>query len=457
MILLKQFMVWVTASNQIPRPMFQSLRWRLLLSYLAAMAAILGTFGAVVYLSFSRSLDQQLNRQLLTLAKAAVPHLDSQLLTLNEVAGSSRVATSTVGTIDTEGLQSLIQESPWRDLAQSNQSLEWFNGDGKLLAREGAVFSTLALAGGLHTRQQDKIRSFTIAVSTDNGLGQKTPLKGYVRASTSIREAEVALQRLSLGLSLGGMIALILSAVGCMRLSQRTLEPVEHSFQQLKQLTVDVSHELRSPLTAIKTSIDVILSHPERIHPSNGKKLLAIASATEQITHLAEDLLFLARLDATVLPPSAEQIPVSLDKVLQDLMERLEPQAQAKRIAFGSNLPPGISTVANAAELSRLFANLLENALQYTPAGGRVILSGAKDDRSVVIQVEDTGIGIASDNLPFIFQRFWRGDKARSQRVEGLGLGLTIAQTVAQRHGGEIIVSSKLGVGSCFQVHLPLS
>lgn len=446
-------MVSATVSNQIPRQNLQSLRWRPLLSYLGAMAAIIGGFAAVVYVSFSRSLDQQLNQQLLTLTKAAVPDLDSQLLTLDEVA------VPIVEVIDTKGLQSLTQQSPWRDLAQFNQSLEWFNVDGKLLAKEGAILPALPLEKDFRVLQQrGRIRSLTIAVFTEDALGQKTSqLKGYIRASTSIETVEAELQRLSLGLSLGGTIALILSAVGCLRLTQRTLEPVEQSFQELKQFTADASHELRSPLTAIKASIDVILSHPERIHPSNDKKLVAIASATEQMTHLTEDLLFLARIDPTMPPPSSEQLPVFLDEILEDLLECLESQAEAKRITFSSHFPADISIVGNATELSRLFSNLLENALQYTSTGGSVILSMTRRDHSVVICVKDTGIGIAPENLPFVFQRFWRGDKARSQRVEGLGLGLTIAQTIAQRHGGEITVSSKLGVGSCFQVYLPIS
>ena len=110
----------------------------------------------------------------------------------------------------------------------------------------------------------------------------------------------------------------------------------------------------------------------------------------------------------------------------------------------------------NLAQLRRLFSNLLENALQYTPDGGVVTVSIVRRDRFVTICVEDTGIGIAPEHILLVFDRFFRAEKARSQPEAGLGLGLAIAQGLAHRHGGEITVSSRLGVGTCFRVRLPV-
>ncbi|HBL13705.1 MAG TPA: two-component sensor histidine kinase, partial [Cyanobacteria bacterium UBA11162] len=224
----------------------------------------------------------------------------------------------------------------------------------------------------------------------------------------------------------------------------------------LKQFTADASHELRSPLTAIKASVEVMRNHPERIHPKDAKKLAAIASATAQMSHLAEDLLFLARTDATVLTSMGEQIPIPLNKVLQDLLELLEPFAQDKEINLESELLMSISVMGNEIQLTRLFANLLENAIQYTLPGGTVRVILAKQNRFAIVSVKDTGIGIEREHLPLVFDRFWRADKARSRREGGTGLGLAIAQAIAQRHGGKITVTSKVGVGSCFQVRLPM-
>ena len=99
---------------------------------------------------------------------------------------------------------------------------------------------------------------------------------------------------------------------------------------------------------------------------------------------------------------------------------------------------------------------MLDNAIKYTEAGGKVVLSLTKKRLCAVVLVEDTGVGIATEHLPFIFRRFWRADKARFRRTEGFGLGLAIASAIAQQHKGKITVSSKLGVGSCFEVYLPL-
>lgn len=443
MTLLKLFTVWVTASNRTPKQqMFDFLGLRLLLSYLTVMAAILGTFGAVVYVFFTRSLDQQLNQQLITLAQAAVPSLEA---------------------VENEGVQSLNQELPWRELFQRNQSLEWFNADGNLLARKGTIFSTLPLNKASQViQQQGQIRTLTIAVyanSPNQSIADalKTlQLKGYIRASEGTKEAEAMVKKLGLGLALGGIMALVFSDLGGMWLTQQALKPIKQNFQRLKQFTADASHELRSPLTAINSAIEVMQSHPERIHPRDTKKLVAIASATNQLIRLAEDLLFLARSDAAVTPLPLRQTSLPLDEVLQDLVDLLEPQARVKEITFTSRFLAGISVNGDAAQLTRLFSNLLENALKYTAAGGSVVLSMARSNRFAVVLVEDTGVGIAPEDLPFIFQRFWRTDQARSRQLEGSGLGLAIAQAIAQQHGGKITVSSQVGIGSCFRVHLPM-
>jgi len=243
--------------------------------------------------------------------------------------------------------------------------------------------------------------------------------------------------------------------LGGLWLTQKAVEPIEQSFQQLKQFTADASHELRSPLMAITASVDVMRNHPERIHPKDAKKLAAIASATDQMSHLSEDLLFLARNDSKVSTPSRDKSIISLNQILQNLLELLEPFAQDKEVTLQSQWLATVSVVGDESQLIRLFCNLLENAIQYTPTQGKVDLILAKTNRFAIVSVKDTGIGIEREQLPFVFDRFWRADKARSRREGGTGLGLAIAAAIAQRHGGKITVTSEIGVGSCFQVRLP--
>lgn len=423
--------------NRTSNPMFRSLRQRLLLSYLAAMVVILGISTVAMYLFFARNLYWQLDNKLLTLAKAAAPSLANAK---GEVP------------------YTLDEDIPWSSFFKREQSLEWFSTDRKLLARVGPVFSTSPLGNRFREpEQQGQIRTITLPVYGHGPNQTKPELEGYVRTSESIEAVKHVLSQLRWGIGLGGLVALSLTAIGGMWLTRQALEPVESSFQQLKQFTADASHELRSPLTVVKTSVEVMqmLNAPERIHPLYTKRLTAITRATNQMTRLIEDLLFLARRDVATDTPPFECIPIPLDELLQDLVELMEPQIQAKEITLKFHWLAGVSVAGDAAQLTRLFSNLLENALQYTSPEGTVVLSMASFNRSVIVSVEDTGIGIAPEHLPFVFNRFWRTDKARSRREGGLGLGLAIAMAIAQHHGGEITVSSHVGVGSCFRVRLP--
>lgn len=399
------------------------------------MAVTFGLSGTAVYVFFSCSLYRQQDNELLTLAKAAAPSL---AIAKKEVPGD------------------LQKDIPWNELFRGYQSLEWFSTDGKLLSRAGPILSTLPLGNRFfQPQQQGQIRTLTISVYGYTPNLQQPQLEGYVRASESMEAVEKTLTQLAWGLGLGGAIALGVSGIGGMWLTKQSVQPIEQSFHQLKQFTADASHELRSPLTAIKTSVEVMLTHTERLHPSDAKRVAAISSVINQMTHLLQDLLFLARTDAPIKSYALELTLLPLNEVLQELVELLELQADAKAISLQSHLENGVFVVGNAAQLTRLFSNLLENALSYTPAGGTITVSLSIFDRTVVVSIEDTGIGIAPEDLPFVFQRFWRADKARSQRSGGMGLGLAIAQAIAKSHGGEITVSSQVGIGSCFRVRLP--
>ena len=425
--------------------MFQGLRARLLLSYLAVMATILSVFGTGVYVFFSRNLFQQLDKKLVTLAQSGTIYFTS---------------------IKEGGNQYLNQreEVPWRDIFnRDQQSLEWFDEAGNLIARKGKITLDEPPKTGTVFLQREsnaaKIRTHTTSValrkSSESGPSK---LIGYVRASQSIEEIDDARNQLLLVLIIGGLLTLILIGLGGFWLTKKAIEPIEASFQKLKQFTADASHELRSPLTAIKASVDLMRSHPERVHPKDAKKLTAIANATMQMNHTLEDLLFLARNDAnpTTITTNRQRTHIDLEALLQNCFVLLEPLANDKKITFKAQLNSDIYTIGDKAQLSRLFSNLLENALQYTPEGGTVNLSLNKHNRFGIVRVRDTGIGISSEQIPHVFDRFWRANKARSRREGGTGLGLAIAQAIAKSHGGKITVESKVDVGSCFQIRLPI-
>ncbi|NEQ18771.1 MAG: hypothetical protein F6K28_01465 [Microcoleus sp. SIO2G3] len=136
------------------------------------------------------------------------------------------------------------------------------------------------------------------------------------------------------------------------------------------------------------------------------------------------------------------------------MVDLLQPQADVKGIILKSEIPEEVFVKGNPVELKRLFSNLLENALHYTLTGGTVTVRVVRRDRFVFVDINDTGIGIAPEHIPLVFNRFWRADKARSHREGGSGLGLAIAAAIAHTHGAEITVKSQVGVGSSFQVRL---
>lgn len=450
---------------KMSNPLFSNLRWRLLLSYLAIMAAIFATSKMTVYHFVVNNLYRQFDRELLTLADAAAHTLEPIKERHGVVYGEFEyedlqvVAPERQHLIPSEDLDGDL-DLPWQDLHQPQQAIEWFDEEGQLLAREGNDLPAMPLAIAIPSSGDAKtvggeIRTFSLPVER-LVEGDDVELKGYVRISEPTEEVEAVIEHLRWGLFFGGAIAGALTAVGGMWLTKQSVRPVEHSFDRLQQFTGDASHELRSPLTAIKTSVDVMLTHPERIHPADAKKFEGIASALKQMTRLVEDLLILARTDAGDKTPNLEWLSIPLEELLEDLADFLLPQAEAKGITLKCNLITEAFVKGDAFLLKRLFSNLLENALHYTPTGGTVTVTLERQERCAVVYVEDTGIGIAEEHIPLAFDRLWRADKARSRREGGSGLGLAIAKGIAERHQGQISVTSELGVGSCFQVLLPL-
>jgi len=430
----------------------QALRWHLLLSYLAVMLAIFGVSTIAVYQFFRHSLYEQLDQRLVGLAQAA----SHNLIAIRQQSQESHQYPGKAPDVHANILRHLDHDGdldiPWQNLREPNQGVEWFDARSQRVGHAGTLLLEVLPRPGYQILHQGRIRTVTIAVYSSKTGRQH--LEGYIRTSEETTEVEGTLNQLRWGLGLGGIVVLCLTGIGGVWLTRQSLKPIQQSFDQLKQFTADASHELRSPLTAIKTSVEVIQAYPERIHPKDVKKIAAIASAATQMTHLVEDLLLLARMD-TVTYPKPDSTVVQLNDILKELLVLLELQAQEKQVDLKVYLMP-VWVLGNTKQLTRLFGNLLENGLQYTPAGGRITLSMKQIERAVIVSVEDTGIGIAPEHLALVFDRFWRADQARSRREKGSGLGLAIAIAIAQRHNGDITVRSQLGVGSCFQVCLPL-
>ncbi len=464
-------MVWDTDLTPISNRRFHNLRNRLLFSYFLIIAAILGTFSAAVYLLVAHDRNQQLDAHLRQVAASStgtleiIQHEYEELTTEDEYKGY--VPTGSDGMPVPITLSQLMGKYQAESASQivvspllaSHQGVEWYDKRQQLMVREGGLFLQTSLPSDIPQHgiliQAGNIRSFTqpaYAVSTMN----PDQILGYVRVTESTFTLEAELRRLLWSLIVGVLTVSGLAALGGIWLTHESLKPVVQSFDQLKQFTSDASHELRNPLTAIRASIAVMQSHPERVHPADVEKLISIATASAQMSQLVDDLLLLARMDRQA-PDQSGWRRIALDELLEDLVDLYRDRAEQSQISLKSQLISGVEVNGDASQLQQLFMNLLTNALQYTPSGGTVIVSVQRIGTHALVTIQDTGIGIAPEQLPHIFDRFWRADQARSQYEEGSGLGLAIAKTIAQRHQGNITVQSKLGEGSYFYVKLPLA
>ena len=231
------------------------------------------------------------------------------------------------------------------------------------------------------------------------------------------------------------------------------LSRIERSFTRIRQFTADASHELRAPITLIHTAAEYSLRRERSSQElmENMKKILREAQRTAA---LVDDLLLLARGDAGDDTAPLEFVDAA--PLLRELAAEGSTIAAAKGIEVALQLDTNILPVrANEEKLRRLFLILIDNAMKYTPDGGRVTIEGSGSGSQVEVSVSDTGIGIAPADLPHIFKRFWRADKVRSRQVGGTGLGLAIASQIAEQHGADLTVRSDLGRGSAFTVRLP--
>lgn len=343
--------------------------------------------------------------------------------------------------------------------------------------------------GNVSALNGQQVRIYSSALVDD----EKTV--AVIQVGASLTQLRMALTSLLYDFLFLGPITLCLSAIGSYVLASRTFKPIDHligtakrikegdihqrvplpktqdevrrlaltlnemldaldqTFMQQRRFVADASHELRTPVAAIRSLTDVAL-----LKPLSEEKYVSVLSNINaeavRLSSLIGDLLALARVDEG--KTHIQQEPVRLDMLVDAVMINAQPLADERNITVQKQIPGSVTVQGDEARLVQMIMNLLDNAINYTEPGGSVTLQVSEEQQHVCLIVHDTGIGMAEEHLPHIFERFYRIDPAHTSLEGGSsGLGLAIVKWIVHAHGGSITVESTPGVGSTFTIHLP--
>ena len=446
--------------NKIP------IRLRLTLWYVLLMALSFTTFGILLYARFQHSLINTLDTSLQNVAAQVLATFDVE----EDLLESGKLLLERT-------------DPPGDDFAIRLISAE--NEVWDVYGSEAVVWT--ALKEGFTTEQGWRVFSQPIM---DVG---SMPVR-WIQTAQSLQNASDTLEDFRSQLYWGIPLVLLLAGLGGYFLADRALRPIDEitrtahtieagdlsqriayagppdevgrlaqtfdqmlerlgaAFARERRFTGDAAHELRTPLTALKGQIEVTLSQ-NRQPEDYQRTLQGLAEQVERLIRISNALLFLSRSDQG--RDSWEPYSLNLGDLLHTISEQIEPLAQEKNLRFERNIPTTLPVFGDADHLIRLFLNLLDNAVKYTPSGGQIILRAYLSQAGVQVVIRNSGPGIPTEHLPYLFDRFYRFQADRSSQSGGTGLA--IAQEIVRCHGGEINVSSEPEQGVMVVVYLPQS
>lgn len=230
----------------------------------------------------------------------------------------------------------------------------------------------------------------------------------------------------------------------------KMLARLERAFEQQGRFVADAAHELRTPLATLRTNLEVVRQDPNATLSDYQEMGQVLDRALGRMEHLVEDLLLLAQGEREI-----QREPISLGVLLTETLDEMRPLAQSDQVTLNLDMTSELDVVGDMPLLVQAFGNLIENGIRYNRPGGSVTVRARREKNGVAVQIEDTGMGIPSDELPHIFERFYRVERSRDRYRGGAGLGLSITAHIIQLHEGHIRVESMPGVGSTFAVWLP--
>jgi len=269
-----------------------------------------------------------------------------------------------------------------------------------------------------------------------------------IQVTRSTEPEHQALSKLLAGLLIGGAGGLVLAGVGGWWLAGKTLRPVRVAFNRQHAFVSDASHELRTPLAVIRANAEFLQQEqPENVEARD------IVSETDRLSSLVDALLAVARDDDR--GAKALHTQVDLADVVEATVASFQTVTADHELELTYATPDELMVMGDREQLRQVLVIVLDNAVRYTPAGGRIHVQARADGKEAVLTVHDTGIGIPEEALPRVFERFYRADDARNRQSGGVGLGLAIARELVTRNSGRISVTSTEGAGSTFTVRLP--
>lgn len=464
----------------------RSIRFRLTVWYAGLLAGLLVLFGTSVYLGLQRYLElnlkdslekeaQQIGERLLVnvgvsgedyvadeIKEHLAPELNGLFVRVTRADGSTLYESGSPkdGSFDPHNVKSASIDS-----IQSSSRVEHVPGGAALMiavapfhASDGSRF---VIETGAPLKQSQSVLHgllltfavglpLVVAVSVAGGyllmrralapVGEITRTAEQITSrnlSERLPEAKTGDELEALSIALNRMIARI-----------------EHSFRHVNRFTADASHELRTPLTVLRGELEAIAQRadlPTDVRETIGSTL----EETERLSKIVESLLAISRLDAGEALMTRERF--DLDELAASTAEQMRLLAEDKHIALKCTAIGGIKVDGDKGRLKQVVVNLVDNAIKYTGEGGEVEIKVHRKDGTAVLEVSDTGIGIPSESIPHVFERFYRVDKARSRQMGGAGLGLSIVKSICTAHDARVRIESTEGKGTCFVVELPLA
>jgi two-component system OmpR family sensor kinase len=463
-----------------------SFRRRLGLVHLSVIVVVLAVAAFAAYWSLSNAVHGQLDAALLALAETEAGMVAEEPVASVRVHDTIAVSSAPLSFVRLDRLVQIV-DAAGRPLARSANL-----GDAQLpahpqtlarVAQGQTVFETL------HDFGQEPTRLVTVPVRVAGSL-RGVQVAGSLDDVSNVLKAAAGLFAIMSGVllvSVGAAGALLTGRVfgaiddvvakarriGQQDLGQRLPHPgtqdeigrlvdtlnemlarIERGVDVQRRFTADASHELRSPLSRLRTELELALRRP-REPQAYVETLQSGLEEVERLSLLVEELLALARLDAGQERGRTER--VLLNALADEAVRRMEPIARAREVRLEVDAPAPVHAKAAPGLISLVLDNLLDNAVKFSPVGGRVTLQLEADAGAdcAVLQVRDHGPGIRSDELLRVFERFYRGPSARAGSTPGMGLGLALAQAIVNGHGGSIVAANAPGGGAVFEVRLP--